>query len=231
MDSRSVSAAELAHCLADLERINRFTLAYRPTLRWLDAMISRCGPYRRYSVLDVGSGSGDMLRQIWRMALKRDFDLELLGIDLNPFAKPIADTLIPAGLPIRFETSDIFAFNPSRRFDFIISSLFTHHLTDDGVVRFVQWMDRHAVRGWFINDLHRHAMSYVTVKYATRLLRLDPMVQHDGPISVARAFDAAQWRRLLARAQLPKQRISVRWEFPFRYCVSCQTQPSMTSPS
>ena len=49
--------------LRDLGRINRWSLAYRPTLRWLDRLVARTGP-RSLSVLDVGAGGGDMLRAI-----------------------------------------------------------------------------------------------------------------------------------------------------------------------
>jgi hypothetical protein len=46
------------------------------------------------------------------------------------------------------------------------------------------------------------------------------MVQHDGPISVARAFTAADWRRFVAEAGIPMKRIRINWFFPFRYCVA-----------
>ena len=45
-------------------------------------------------------------------------------------------------------------------FDFIVSSQFTHHLTDDQVAMFIRWMEAHARRGWFIGDLHRHWLPY-----------------------------------------------------------------------
>jgi hypothetical protein len=44
--------------------------------------------------------------------------------------------------------------------------------------------------------------------------------RYDGPISVARAFTAADWRRLVAEAGIPAKRISINWFFPFRYCVA-----------
>jgi 2-polyprenyl-3-methyl-5-hydroxy-6-metoxy-1,4-benzoquinol methylase len=175
------------------------------------------------SVIDVGSGGGDMLRRIWLMARKRNVWLNLVGVDLNPWSKHIADELTPADAAIRFETSDIFAFDPSRRADFIVSSLFTHHLTDTELIRFIQWMDHHAVRGWFINDLHRHPIPYFVIKHAARILRLDPMVQHDGPVSVARAFTAAEWRYFLSKAGISAKRTGIKWLFPFRYCVSCRS--------
>jgi hypothetical protein len=81
-------------------------------------------------------------------------------------------------------------------------------------------MDHHARQGWFINDLHRHPVPFVLIRCATRIAGLDPMVRNDGPISVARAFTAVDWRHLVAEAGIPAERVSINWFFPFRYCVA-----------
>jgi hypothetical protein len=48
------------------------------------------------------------------------------------------------------------------------------------------------------------------------------MVQHDGPISVARSFTAADWRRLIAEAGIQQERIRINRYFPFRLCVASE---------
>ena len=73
--------------------------------------------------------------------------------------------------------------------------------------------------GWLINDLHRHPMAYFLFKHISRLLRLDYMVQHDGAISVARAFTRADWMRALIAAGIPMEQTSIVWWFPFRYSI------------
>ena len=83
-------------------------------------------------------------------------------------------------------------------------------------------MDSHAIRGWFINDLHRHPLPYHFVKTVFHLLPLSRMMRSDGPISISRAFVAADWRRLLAEAGIPRSRTSIKWYFPFRYVVACR---------
>jgi hypothetical protein len=121
---------------------------------------------------------------------------------------------------IHFETANVFDLDPSRRFDFIISPLFTHHLTDAHNVRFLRWMDERAEHGWFINDLHRHRLPYFFVKGAAHLLRLNLSVQNDGPLSVARVSTATDWRRLLDEAGISAAQTEVSWFFPCRYCVT-----------
>jgi SAM-dependent methyltransferase len=220
MDEPSVTFEAFHDCLCDLEIVNRYTLAYRPTLNWLKRALREVGSTNCTSILDVGSGGGGMLRQIANWARKHGRRVELIGVDLNPWSKRSAEQSTPSDAPIRFETSDIFKFAPDRAIDFVISSLFTHHLTDGDVIRYLRWAEHHAVRGWFINDLHRHPLPRFAIKYAARLLRLNKMVRHDGPVSVARAFTAGDWRRFLAEAGIPNERARIDWFFPFRYCVT-----------
>jgi trans-aconitate methyltransferase len=220
MDTESVSFVEFQDCLNTLQTINRYTLAYRPTLQWLEHMVDGAGS--PVSVLDIGCGGGDMLRRIWSWAKTRNIAVELTGIDLNPWSKEAAERITPRDAPIRFETANLFSLDPSRRADFIVSSLFTHHLCDGELVRFIQWMDGHATRGWFINDLHRHPLPYFFIQYAVRMLASNRMIRHDASVSVARAFTAAEWRQLLKEAGISASRSEIEWFFPFRYGVGCR---------
>jgi 2-polyprenyl-3-methyl-5-hydroxy-6-metoxy-1,4-benzoquinol methylase len=223
MDDEAIGYEAFRDCLRDLELVNLFTLGYRPTLHWLKHALSSEKSHRPISIIDIGSGGGDMLRKIWKWTQRCELDAHLTGIDLNPWAKQSAESVTPRDAPIQYETANIFSIDSDRSADFIISSLFTHHLTDSEIVKFLQWMDHHARRGWFINDIHRHPLAFLLIHYATRIGRLDPIVRNDGPISVARAFTAIDWRRLLAEAGIPGERVSINWYFPFRYCVACRT--------
>ncbi len=212
MDEDGIPLAEFRHCLKSLEVINVLTLAYRPTLRWLRREVAKAGQTPVH-ILDAGSGGGDMLRRIARI----DGHLNLTGVDLNPLSARVA-----AELPsprVSYETADIFKFEPKLPADYVVCSLFTHHLDDDMLVEFLRWCDRRAARGWFINDLHRHWLPYYFIKWATALFSRNRLIRHDAAVSVARAFTIADWRRLLERAGIAGARIQ--WVFPFRLCVSC----------
>lgn len=63
MDTEEVDLATFEACLKDLERINRWTGAYRLTLGWL-ARLHEVHRARRLVVVDIGSGYGAMLRRI-----------------------------------------------------------------------------------------------------------------------------------------------------------------------
>jgi hypothetical protein len=81
-------------------------------------------------------------------------------------------------------------------------------------------MEAAATIGWFVNDLHRHPIPYHAFRVASRALRYHHFVQHDGPISIARAFDARDWRGVLADAGLAPGAAQIDWRFPFRLCVT-----------
>ena len=50
-------------------------------------------------------------------------------------------------------------------------------------------------------------------------MRWDPIVRHDGALSVRRAFVRDDWERLLQAAGVPREAVTVRWHLPFRLCV------------
>jgi Methyltransferase domain len=219
MDSEPVGFEEFRQCLQQLEMLNRWSLAYRPTLAWLARALARPADESPTTLLDVGSGHGDMLRRIAGWAARRGVRLELVGVDLNPWSKRAAELATPAGSPIRYETGDLFALGEERRFDFIVSSLFAHHLDDDGLVRFLQWMERRARRGWFVNDLHRHAVPYWFLRTLFAVGRFNRLVVHDGPVSVARSLDRRDWERALERAGIDRASVEIGWWMPFRWGV------------
>ena len=218
MDAPGGGARALYDCLRQLAFLNLCTLTYRPTLRWLGRVLAA---HRRepLHILDVGSGGGDMARRIWKRARRGGHDVSITGIDINPLSVGIAAAQTPPSAPIRFEAADIFSFAPARRCDYVISSLFTHHLADDDLIRFLRWMTARARIGWFVNDLHRHALPYHFIRSVMHLIPANRMVRHDAPVSVARAFTRQDWDRLLVQAGLDPAKVSVEWFFPFRYGV------------
>jgi SAM-dependent methyltransferase len=213
------SREELRACLRDLARVNRWFLAYRPVLQWLDRVARHAerGPLR---ILDVGCGYGDGLRRIERWARQRGVAVELTGLDLNEDAIAIAAEASGAGSAIRWVAANVFEYQASESVDVVVSSLFTHHLRDDEVVRFVRWMESQAQTGWLINDLSRAPIPYHLFRWFSRAAGLHPFVQHDGPVSFLRAFVADDWRRLCGEAGLTSGEIEIVGYTPARLCVS-----------
>lgn len=219
LDVEQADAVAIDACLRDLEWINRWTAAYRVTLRWLDQLCRDTRPARPLTVVDVGCGRGDMLRRIWAWGRKRRLEPRLIGVDLNPHAVAAAAAATPKEAPIRYLPADVFDLPDDVPADVVLSALFAHHLDDARLVRFLRWMEERARLGWLINDLHRHLLPYVVARGGAPLLRMHAFVRHDAPLSVARAFDRRDWVRLLHAADLAPPATTIRWRFPFRFAV------------
>jgi len=218
MDEQSASPAVLATVLADLATVNTVTLARLPTIAFMRRISSGLPPGTPLRVLDVGYGEGDMLRRIHRWGARAGVALDLAGVDLDPASASAAQAATPPAWDIQYRTGDVFDLPPGSH-DVVLSSLFTHHLSDDQAVEFLVWMERSAARGWFVNDLHRHALAYEGFRIMSAAAGWHPMVRHDGAISVARSFRRRDWNTLLRRAGLAGV-AQVRWHMPFRLCVS-----------
>lgn len=211
MDTDCVDFEDYSRCLRDLSRVNVVTLTHRPMLAWLAKRAAG-----DFSVLDIASGYGDALRRI----RARFPAARLTGIDLNPWAIRAARAATDPAAGIEFINGDAFAYVPAAKFDFIICSQFTHHLTDEQVVSFLRWLRENAGRGWFIGDLHRHVLPYYGFPLLARAMLWHRFVREDGQISIARAFVRAEWVALLREAGISDQEAAITWHMPFRLCVA-----------
>src|SRR5687767_1572511 len=143
IDGADFSPEEFGKMLHEIEFINQLTNGYGPTIH---AIASVAGKYRhrRLRVLDIGSGGGDTLRAVRRWADRQGLALDLVGIDINPFAKRHAEAQAGGSGGIRYLTGDIFEFEEAEDFDIMINALFMHHLDDDHIPFLLRWMTERA---------------------------------------------------------------------------------------
>src|ERR1700722_12025509 len=87
------SYEDFSGCLRSLEQVNRWLLGYRPTLAWLERLPR--GLHDPVHIVDVGSGGGDLLRQIAAWTRMRGVAVQLTGIDLNPYGARAAAESTP----------------------------------------------------------------------------------------------------------------------------------------
>jgi 2-polyprenyl-3-methyl-5-hydroxy-6-metoxy-1,4-benzoquinol methylase len=212
MDADDLDPATYTDVVGDLATVNVVTMAARPTLRFLARGTSGM---KRFRLLDVGYGDGDMLRRIARWAARRGVEAELVGVDLNPRSETAAKAHTPPGVTIDWRTGD-YAELAGQGWDFIISSLVAHHMTHEQLVAFLRFMDAEGGRGWLVNDLHRHGFSYWGFPILARLFGWHPIVRHDGTLSIARSYRPAEWPPILAEAGVTAR---IYRAFPYRLCV------------
>ena len=144
---------------------------------------------REFSVLDVGCGSGELLRVIAEFASRTGRNAHLTGIDLNPISSSVTKSEsrdFPEIESVRGNALELpFA---DHSFDYSISSLFFHHLKDDEIVDVLREMSRVSRRGIFIIDLHRDVVPFIGYKIFCFVFRISELVRHDGSLSIRKAF-------------------------------------------
>lgn len=213
MDADDLPADTYAAVVRDLAKVNRVTLAVRPTLAFL-ARATAGRKRLRLRLLDVGFGDGDALRAVARWCAARGVEAELVGVDLNPRSEPAARSRTDPSLPIRYVTGDY--ADQGGGWDAVVSSLVAHHMTPAELVAFLRWMEANA-RTWLVNDLHRHGFAYRGWPLLAAVARWHPIVRHDGHVSIARSYRPDEWPPILAEAGVRTARVYR--AFPFRLCV------------
>ncbi len=141
-------------------------------------------------VLDVAAGAADMSRDLAR----RFPNLTFVAFDLSDWMLSFA-----AGLPrIRGDVRR-FPFR-DRSVDYIMTTHFFHHLTDEQIVGVLREFGRVAKRGILVNDLLRTRRALFWIKLFT--LWANRYVKFDGPQSVRKAFTIPEIEALAQRAGL-----------------------------
>ncbi|GAA4013259.1 class I SAM-dependent methyltransferase [Hymenobacter fastidiosus] len=218
MDDLTLASDALRQNLDELETINTWLGGYRVVLNALHRLRLTFPTDRPLLLADLGSGGGDTLRHIADWARRHRLPMELVGIDANAFMIAYATEKASHHPEISFRQQDIFSPEFRRQpFDIITCSLFCHHFPEEELVTLLRQVHEQARVGVIINDLHRHPLAYYSIKWLTWLFRGSYLVQHDAPLSVARAFTRPDWVRLLARAGIGTY--TLRWHWAFRWQV------------
>ncbi len=218
IDTGDYTPAEYESCIGELQFVNRWmgdAHSLRATLfREIEAE-----SLKHFSVLDVGAGSGELLRVAASWARQSGRSLSAVGVELNERSAESINEESARFDEIRSVRGDALRlpFSDSE-FDYVICSLFTHHFVDEQVIQILGEMSRVAKRRIFVIDLHRHPIAYFLYTTLGKLVLHNRLLRHDGALSILRSFKAGELRELAQRAGLMDVRIER--HFPYRLVLS-----------
>ena len=222
LDLGDYTPEEYEGCMVELRRVIRWLGDSRALARSVLPDVARDlrdEGAREFSLLDVGAGSGELLREAAAWARRRGVGARLVGLELNGRAARAVLEESREFAEIEAVRGDALALPfADGAFDYVMCSLFAHHFRDEECVRVLREMSRVARRRVYCIDLHRHPVAYYFYTTAGRLLLHNRLVREDGALSILRGFRSAELRRLAERAGLPNSKVERR--FPYRLVLS-----------
>ena len=218
MDAPSIPEPELQLALAELESINQNLDGYAPSI---DAMKMLLPPgTRQATLLDVGTGGGDVAVALAEWAKTAHIALAITAIDIDPVTVAYARERCREHDAITLLEQDLHGLAAELRFDVVHSSLVLHHFPGVAAADALRAMYAHARLGVVVNDLHRHPVAYHAIRALTWLFAKSPMIRHDAPLSVLRAFTRNELLELAALAGVPEPRLLWRWAFRWQMVIA-----------
>jgi SAM-dependent methyltransferase len=224
MDAPEIPRALLIDDLRNLRLLNRYLGNYRNVLRGLARF---AGKQNHFSLLDVGTGSGDVPRAIVQWARRAGLRARVSGLEANRIAVAQAaeQTQWFGEISLVRGNAMTLPFRPAS-FDFVLASQLLHHYSEDRVVGLLRQWAAVARQGIIISDLIRHPLPYYGIRLLTRLLTRNVMTLTDAPLSVRRGFTLVEWKKLLDAADVGT--VEVHLVFPFRVLALITVRHSLS---
>jgi SAM-dependent methyltransferase len=195
LDDPAVDPQVRARSLGDVGRANRLFGGTRAVLAEL-ALAFDAAPLTEATLLDVGTGLGDIPRRAIAMARGRGVALRVMGVDL---AESLARTATGPDLPVLCADALALPF-ANRSVDFVTCSQLLHHFDDRSALALLRELHRVARHRVIVSELRRSWVAAAGIWLASYPLRFHPVSRHDGVVSVFRGFRREELRSLVSAA-------------------------------
>ena len=214
MDDFTMEGVLFRDTLDKLEIINRFLGGNSVTIKGLKKLLKNQSKNKTITIVDLGCGNGDVLRDVSKFGRKNNYSFKLIGIDANPAAIDYARELSKEYSELSFKTIDILSEDFKKQsYNIVLCTLFLHHLKNEELISFLKKTTENATIGVVVNDLHRHKLAYYLFKLIGFFIK-NKMVRQDGLTSVLRAFKRKDLENI---AKEIKVHFSIEWKWAFRY--------------
>ncbi len=208
LDSDACPPLERDNSLRDLCRMNRWFGGVGTTRSLIERVAQQTG-VRRFSVLEVASGFGEVPKLVREQLARKGIELQVTLLDrLQSHLLPGNHSVVADALALPF---------PDEAFDLVSCSLFAHHLEPAALAQFGAEALRVSRCALLINDLIRHPV-HLALIYAGFPLMRSHVSRVDGVASVRRAYEPEEIQRILSRNDAT-QRIELSRHYLFRMGV------------
>ena len=214
MDDFSINGDVLHDTLDKLASINKWLGGNKVTINGLKKLIKDHPKSQPLTIIDLGCGGGDILRDVAKLGKKEGYIFKLIGIDANHDALAYAKELSTDYDNISFSHCDIFSEEfTNLKYDVVLATLFFHHFKEEKLIIFLSTVLKKISLGIVVNDLHRHKLAYYLFKLLCVTIK-NRMVIEDGLTSVLRGFKRKELEHISKQLQVNYQ---IKWKWAFRY--------------
>jgi methyltransferase family protein len=196
LDDPSADPAAVAESLRNISRANRWFGGAAAVRFGLARTLVGVPPGTTLSLLDLGTGLGDLPGVAVGWAAARGIRLVPVGLELNRVAAALASS---AGVPTAVACAGVPPVR-DKCVDVVLVSQVAHHLTEASVIHLLQTCNRLARRAAIVADLRRSPIARTAFWCGARLLGFDAVTVADGMTSIRRGFNRGEMSSLMARA-------------------------------
>lgn len=219
MDDLQMEGELLRRSLDKLDWINKWLGGNQVTVSGLKLLLKGIPKKKVIKIVDIGCGSGDMLRIIARHIRKEKRHVEIIGIDANEFTINYAREQSKEYPEISFQTAMVTPKTlKDLDFDILLSTLFLHHLDNAEISALLKEACLKARVGIIINDLHRSRWAYVLFFLLTLFIS-NPMIRQDGLTSILRGFKKSDLKKFNQQLKMVSSSINWRWAFRYQWII------------
>lgn len=201
LDDPHADPGKVRRELADIATLNSLFGGTRAVVRALEPIFER-GPRGTWTLLDIGTGLGDIPRAAAAAARRHGIKLRLVGIELNHAAAVAAHEADGGDVALVLADGNSLPLR-SRSVDIVIVSQVLHHLPPEVAVRWIAMCHDLARRAVVLADLRRSRAAMLGVWLAGWGLGFDGVTRHDSVVSLRRGYTRSEFNALLTAAGVP----------------------------
>lgn len=204
MDAPDGDRELLFRSLDQFHWINRLLTPTRRLIHRHFIRVMRSDQGRTWHLLDVGAGGCDLPIWLAEYCRQRDLSIEITCLDYDRRVIEYAERKCARHENVTVLHADALRLEQlGRRWDFVFTNHFLHHLSDAQVVAVLRGIYRVCDHSWVLSDIARSYPNFVGFTAVAAIFLRNSFSYHDGRLSIRKGFTAQGLRDLVRQAELP----------------------------
>jgi SAM-dependent methyltransferase len=201
LDAPDVDPALARRSLRDIMLANSLMGGARAVMHELDAVV----PFlpKRATLLDVGTGLGDIPRRAREVTARRGITLDTIGLEAAAWLaadgrSSMSAAVVGDGRALPFASHSV---------DVVICSQVLHHFFEDDAIALIRELNRVARVRVIVSDLLRSDLAIAGLWLFSFVLGFHPVSRRDGIVSIRRGFTPPELHSVVQAATGTEPRI------------------------